>query len=48
VGIAAQDGKLLWRYPWKTTLDLNVAAPVYANNQVFISSNYGKGGPFSG
>ena len=44
VGLAPQDGKLLWRYPWKTTFDLNIATPVYADGQVFISSNYGKGG----
>lgn len=44
VGVAPQDGRLLWRYPWKTTFDLNIATPVYADGQVFISSNYGKGG----
>ena len=44
VGVAPQDGSLLWTYPWKTTFDLNIATPVYADGQVFISSNYGKGG----
>ena len=44
VGLAPHDGRLLWRYPWKTTFDLNVATPVVADGQVFISSNYGKGG----
>jgi outer membrane protein assembly factor BamB len=43
-GVAPQDGKLLWRYPWKTMHDLNIATPVYANGKVFISSNYGSGG----
>jgi outer membrane protein assembly factor BamB len=44
VGVAPQDGTLLWSHPWKTTFDLNIATPVYADRQVFISSNYGKGG----
>ena len=44
VGVAPQDGRLLWRHRWKTTHDLNIATPVYADGQVFISSNYGKGG----
>src|SRR5262249_39790568 len=41
VGVAPQDGKLLWRYPWKTQYDLNIATPIYADGKVFISSNYG-------
>jgi outer membrane protein assembly factor BamB len=44
VGVAPPDGKLLWRYPWKTQFDLNIATPVYAGGQVFVSSNYGVGG----
>jgi outer membrane protein assembly factor BamB len=44
VGVAPQDGKLLWRYPWSTRFDLNIATPVYADGKVFISSNYGSGG----
>jgi outer membrane protein assembly factor BamB len=44
VGVAPKDGKLLWRYPWKTQYDLNIATPVYADGRVFISSNYGTGG----
>jgi outer membrane protein assembly factor BamB len=43
VGVAAKDGKLLWRYPWKTQHDLNIATPLYADGKVFISSNYGTG-----
>jgi len=37
------EGRLLWRYPWKTAFDLNVATPIYHDGQVFLSSNYGKG-----
>ncbi len=44
VGVAPQDGKLLWRYPWTTRFDLNIATPIYADGKVFISSNYGTGG----
>lgn len=39
-----RDGKLLWRYPWKTQYNLNIATPIYADGKVFISSNYGTGG----
>ena len=44
VGVAPKDGKLLWRYPWKTRFDLNIATPIYADGKVFISSDYGAGG----
>jgi outer membrane protein assembly factor BamB len=44
VGVAPKDGKLLWRYPWKTRFNLNIATPIYAAGKVFISSNYGVGG----
>jgi outer membrane protein assembly factor BamB len=43
VGVAPKDGKLLWRYPWKTQYDLNIATPIHADGKVFISSNYGAG-----
>jgi outer membrane protein assembly factor BamB len=44
IGVSPQDGKLLWRYPWKTRFDLNIATPIYQDGKVFISSNYGSGG----
>jgi outer membrane protein assembly factor BamB len=44
VGVAPEDGHLLWRYPWKTRYDLNIATPIYADGKVFVSSNYGTGG----
>jgi outer membrane protein assembly factor BamB len=44
VGVAPHDGTLLWRYPWSTRFDLNIATPVCADGKVFISSNYGSGG----
>jgi outer membrane protein assembly factor BamB len=44
VGVAPEDGHLLWRYPWNTRYDLNIATPIYADGKVFVSSNYGTGG----
>jgi len=43
VAVTPADGKVLWRYDWKTAFDLNVATPIYRDGQVFISSNYGHG-----
>lgn len=43
IGVAPDDGKELWRYPWKTLYDLNIATPIYAEGKVFVSSNYGTG-----
>src|SRR5262249_19606758 len=37
------DGKVLWRFPWQTPYGLNVADPIVAGAQVFVSSSYGKG-----
>ncbi|MDQ3812400.1 MAG: PQQ-binding-like beta-propeller repeat protein, partial [Armatimonadota bacterium] len=33
----------LWRYPWKTSYDVNAAIPNVAGNKLFNSSGYGKG-----
>jgi outer membrane protein assembly factor BamB len=44
IGVAPQDGRLLWRYPWTTRFDLNIATPICTDDKVFISSNYGTGG----
>jgi outer membrane protein assembly factor BamB len=44
VGVAPKDGQLLWRFPWKTRPPLHIATPIYADGQVFVSSNYGSGG----
>jgi outer membrane protein assembly factor BamB len=43
VGVAAKDGKLLWRHPWETEPPIHGATPIHADGQVFISSNYGTG-----
>jgi outer membrane protein assembly factor BamB len=44
VGVTPEDGRLLWRYAWKTAFDINAATPIYADGCLFISSNYGVGG----
>jgi len=43
VGVAAQDGKLLWSYPWKTGADVNASNPIVMGDTVFISSGYNHG-----
>lgn len=42
-GYASQDGKKLWSHPWKTSYDVNAAAPLILENAVFISSGYNVG-----
>ncbi|MBB6050019.1 PQQ-binding-like beta-propeller repeat protein [Armatimonas rosea] len=44
VAVSAATGKTLWQYPWETSYDVNAADPIFSGGQVFISSNYGKGG----
>ena len=44
VGVAAKDGRFLWRHPWQTGPDVNAATPLFlAPDRLFISSGYGKG-----
>jgi outer membrane protein assembly factor BamB len=44
VGVRAADGKLMWRHPSVANNTANIATPVYADNKVFYSSDYGTGG----
>jgi outer membrane protein assembly factor BamB len=44
VGVTPDEGKLSWRYPWKTAFDINAATPIYSDGCLFVSSNYGVGG----
>ena len=44
VAVNAANGRTLWQYPWETNYDVNAADPIFSGDQVFISSNYGKGG----
>jgi len=43
VAVTPDQGKLLWRYPWKTDFGANIATPIVAGDYVYISSGYGKG-----
>ena len=44
VGLIASTGKIIWRHPWKTSYDANIATPIISGNTVFICSGYNKGG----
>ncbi|MGI8898330.1 MAG: PQQ-binding-like beta-propeller repeat protein [Pyrinomonadaceae bacterium] len=44
MGLAPEDGSLLWSYVWDTDMGINVSQPIMVNkNRFFISSGYGKG-----
>jgi outer membrane protein assembly factor BamB len=44
VGLAPENGKLLWEYAWDTNNGINVSQPIVVDrNRFFISSGYGKG-----
>jgi outer membrane protein assembly factor BamB len=43
VAVDAADGRLLWRHPWQTQYDLNVADPVVSGTRILISSGYDTG-----
>ncbi len=45
VGVAAEDGKFLWRYDAPANrMGINVSTPLYHDGQVFAASAYGAGG----
>ena len=44
VGVAADDGHLLWRYNAPANPTANCAAPIYHDGHVFAASGYGTGG----
>jgi outer membrane protein assembly factor BamB len=41
--VEIKTGKLLWKHPWKTDYDANIADPVIEGDRVFISSAYKSG-----
>ncbi len=44
MGLAAEDGLLLWQYPWDTHSGINAAQPIIiGNNRFFISAGYDHG-----
>lgn len=42
-GVAAENGAVLWEFPWETAYDVNAATPLVAGNQVFVTSGYNTG-----
>ena len=44
LGLAIDDGRLLWSYDGGANMTANIATPIVRGNQVFLSSNYGRGG----
>jgi len=43
VGVAADTGRLLWRYPHKVAMDVNVATPIYRDGHLAIFGTWGRG-----
>jgi outer membrane protein assembly factor BamB len=44
MGLAVDDGSLLWDYPWVTNMGINVAQPLILDEKrVFLSAGYGHG-----
>lgn len=44
IGVDADRGHLLFRFPHKTNYDVNATTPIYHNGQIFITSGYGTTG----
>jgi outer membrane protein assembly factor BamB len=44
IGLAPEDGSLLWSQTWDTDMGINVSQPIVVDkNRFFISAGYGKG-----
>lgn len=43
LGLTPGSGSVLWRYPYKTNFDCNIATPLAVNGHVFISSGENHG-----
>jgi outer membrane protein assembly factor BamB len=48
VGVRASDGKLMWKYDRVANGTANIATPIYHDNKVFYTSDYGTGGALLG
>jgi len=44
VGVAAEDGRFLWRYDHPANDTANISTPIFHDNSVFAASSYNKGG----
>src|SRR5205085_6563087 len=38
VDVGEKEGKVLWRYPWKTAYNVNAPDPIISDGRIFISS----------
>jgi outer membrane protein assembly factor BamB len=43
IGLAPETGEVLWRYPYETDYDCNIATPVAVEDKVFISAGENNG-----
>ncbi len=43
LGLEPESGKVLWRYPYETDFDCNIATPIVFQDKVFISSGENHG-----
>ena len=43
IGVDADSGALLFRYPHETRFDINALMPIFHDGRIFISSGYGAG-----
>lgn len=43
IGVAAQTGKLLWRYPQKVRFDANCDMPIFHDGHIFLFGTWGRG-----
>jgi outer membrane protein assembly factor BamB len=43
VGLNPATGEVMWKFPWRTSYDINAADTIISDNTVFISSGYNKG-----
>lgn len=44
IGLAPEDGRLLWEYSWPTDMGINAAQPLLlGGDRVFLSAGYGQG-----
>jgi outer membrane protein assembly factor BamB len=48
VGVRASDGKLMWRYQPVANGTANIATPLFSDNKVLYTSNYGTGAALLG
>ncbi len=43
LGLSPEDGKVLWRHPYETDFECNIATPLAVKGQVFVSSGENHG-----